>query len=213
MQDDSLIKIVYNNLLSLHRSGFKTWASCIEKALCEEGFCDVWDSQTCNLAFVNAFSVSVYTRYHHTWKSVINNIDVCPKLRTYCSFKEDIYCKPYLYMIKDFKLRKIMSRFRLSNHTLENEKGRHQKPKVPVNLRLCKACNSNINIEDEVHFLMLCPAYDEARQFYFATRRELVSGECDFISILNCDKTCFYVAKLLQKMFKTRKELLSKDLS
>ena len=31
MQDNSLIKVVYNNLLSRHRSGFKTWVTCIKK--------------------------------------------------------------------------------------------------------------------------------------------------------------------------------------
>ena len=189
MQNDSLVKIVYNNLLSLHRSGFKTWASCIESALYEEGFDAVWDNQTCDLVVINAFSESVFTRYHTTWKSVISNIQICPKLRTYCKFKEDIYCEPYLYMIKDFKLRKVMSRFRLSNHSLEIEKGWHQKPKIPVDMRLCKVCESNIT-EDEVHFLMLCPAYQELRQLYYDIRRELGLETYDFISILNCDKTC-----------------------
>ena len=77
-------------------------------------------------------------------------------------------------------------------------------------MRLCKVCESNIT-EDEVHFLMLCPAYQELRQLYYDIRRELGLETYDFISILNCDKTCFYVAKLLQKMFKTRSSMLSKD--
>ena len=213
MQNDSLVKIVYDNLLSLHRSGFRTWATHIKNALYQEGLGEVWDSQICNVPIVNAFSVSVYNRYQTNWISMINNTDTCPKLRTYCTFKHDIYCEPYLYVIKDFKLRKLLSRFRLSNHSLEIEKGRHQKPKVPAHLRLCKVCKSDVNIENEAHFLLSCPAYDELRQLYFNIRRECGLDCDDFISILNCEITCFYVAKMLQKMFKTRKVILSTDAS
>ena len=59
----------------------------------------------------------------------------------------------------------MLTRFRLSNHVLEIEKGRHCKPKLPVEERICRICNNN-TIEDEYHFICVCPAYQTLRQEY-----------------------------------------------
>ena len=50
-----------------------------------------------------------------------------------------------------------IARFRISSHTLEIETGRHRRPKVPVEERTCKICESN-SVEDEQHFLIECLA-------------------------------------------------------
>lgn len=58
---------------------------------------------------------------------------------------------------------KCLSRFRCSNHCLEIETGRRAKPlKVPCAERTCKKCSLGA-IEDEDHFLLVCPAYDPIR--------------------------------------------------
>ena len=64
----------------------------------------------------------------------------------------------YLVVIKDFKLRKCLSQFRLSSHSLDIEKGRHSKPKVPLERRICSFCKNN-SVEDEEHFLLHCTHY------------------------------------------------------
>ena len=46
---------------------------------------------------------------------------------------------------------------------LEIEKGRYKKPKVPLNESVCKM-QKNKCIEDEHHFIMNCPFYDDLRE-------------------------------------------------
>ena len=59
--------------------------------------------------------------------------DLCnfPILRTYRLFKREFVLESYLVNIKDYNLRKCLSKFRMSSHCLEIEKGRHVKPKIP----------------------------------------------------------------------------------
>ena len=46
---------------------------------------------------------------------------------------------------------------------LEVEKGRHAKPKIPLNDRKCKMCNQN-EVETEFHFVMNCQLYIDLRE-------------------------------------------------
>lgn len=57
-----------------------------------------------------------------------------------------------------------VSRFRLSSHKLEIETGRYIG--TDRDNRLCKQCNMQM-VEDEYHFLLVCPAYYEIRKKYF----------------------------------------------
>ena len=70
-----------------------------------------------------------------------------PVLRTYCTFKKCFKMEMYLSFIVSFKLRSLVSKLRLSSHSLEIERGRHCKKKIPSEDRLCKLCKAGI--EDE----------------------------------------------------------------
>jgi hypothetical protein len=61
-------------------------------------------------------------------------------------------------------IRKSLARFRCANHKLQIELGRQVKPvKVPVQQHYCKLCNLGA-VEDEDHFLLVCPAYQSVRE-------------------------------------------------
>ena len=139
----------------------------------------------------------------------INDKENNPQLRTYSLFKKEFIIEPYLLQVVDYKLRKVIARFRLSNHDLKVETGRHCKPKIPLEQRICRLCKENV-IEDETHFLMCCPAYSQLRETLITIRNQdgLIN---DFISVVSCDKTCFYLGKLLHKMFKLRKSKLGEN--
>ena len=81
------------------------------------------------------------------------------KLRTYALFKTEIGLEKYLTEIKNIPLRIEMTKFRLSNHSLMIEIGRHKG--IPKELRFCPFCPQAV--ETEVHFLLLCPVYDLLR--------------------------------------------------
>ena len=60
----------------------------------------------------------------------------------------------------DYKKRKIITKFRISAHDLEIERGRYRGLKA--DRRTCNLCQSVV--EDEVHFLMECPNFKPVRK-------------------------------------------------
>ena len=58
-----------------------------------------------------------------------------------------------------------MTKFRLSNHQLMIEKGRH----ISMNKkdRICPICKDKDIIEDEIHFILLCPLYSQERDAFY----------------------------------------------
>ena len=85
------------------------------------------------------------------------------KLRTFKHLKIDVGFENYISAIPSEKERVALSKFRLSNHQLMIEKGRHRN--IPKELRFCPICPRSI--ENEVHFLILCKGYREERQNLF----------------------------------------------
>ena len=51
----------------------------------------------------------------------------------YRKHKSDIKLEPYLLQVRNRKHRTILTKIRLSDHKLEIEVGRHQKPKIEEN--------------------------------------------------------------------------------
>ena len=115
----------------------------------------------------------------------------------------------YLFSITDPKLRRLLSRFRLSNHKLQIEVGRHIKPKQPLSERICKLCDRNC-IEDEEHFIIHCTYYEDIRKEFLSIRHDLgLSKTVNFIEIMACENSCFYLAKCLERMFTKRNVFLT----
>ena len=71
--------------------------------------------------------------------------------------------------------RKIISRWRLSNHTLRIETGRYENPPLPRNDRKCVICDVT---EDEYHVVFICPTYSNLRHSF----RELFQI-CDSVNM------------------------------
>ena len=86
-------------------------------------------------------------------------IDTNRKLNFYASFRKDTRKTGWLDMINNPNHRIAINKFRLGNHKLRNEIGRHTIPKTPINLRICSFCHSN-EVENEIHFIFSCQLYD-----------------------------------------------------
>ena len=143
------------------------------------------------------------------WERDIHNF---PVLRSYVHFKSNFEMEEYLCNIRDYSLRKIMSRFRLSSHNLQIEIGRHLKPKQLLHERLCKQCNLNV-IESEEHFLLYCPYYHEERvvlftKILFCDDAILSEEGLAFPRLLQSkdDDIIFSVSKYIKKCFKKREQ-------
>ena len=81
------------------------------------------------------------------------------KLRVYANFKEQIGFEKYLSTMKNPEKRAVITRFRLSNHKLMIEVGRHKH--IPKQIRFCPFCSDCV--ETEFHFLFHCPLYRHVR--------------------------------------------------
>ena len=110
------------------------------------------------------------------------------KLRTYRKFKMMFAPEAYLSIIPSFEVRKELCKFRVSNHKLKIETGRHNN--VPLKNRLCNECNV---IEDEEHFLINCRIFIEKRETLYNTVTKTccnfnnLSSENKMIYLLTCE--------------------------
>ena len=122
--------------------------------------------------------------YDRFWTEQIRNSS---KANSYITFKTTVYYEKYLDLIENTKHKTSLSRFRLSNHNLMIEKGRHAKPTIESQLRFCYFCKSLV--EDEEHFLTFCPLYSPHRRDLENICRE----NCNRYDSLNRDQKFIFV--------------------
>ncbi len=172
----SPVKWVYDDLRSLHNCGLRTW---VTKAL--EIFREIEGPMSLSfekfLALDNrkmkiTVKKTLLDKYRSYWFDNITNEDLNPKLRSYNTFKTDFCFEPYLNLANP-KLRTAIARFRVSSHHLAIETGRHTKPKVPVQDRLCDTC---VTIDDELHHLVECEKYSSLRDALFTEAAKYIKN-------------------------------------
>ena len=74
--------------------------------------------------------------------------------------------KPYLKLDMDIHLKRIMAKFRLGVSDIKVHKFRYKAH--AENDLICPLCNESV--ENEVHFVLCCPALDEVRQKYIPVK-------------------------------------------
>ena len=130
------------------------------------------------------------------------------KLRTYALSKTKIGLEKYLIEIKNISVRKQVTKFRISDHNLMIEIGRHKGLKQ--HMRLCPFCKS---IETEIHFLLDCLTYNHMRDTLLKQMNSknpffrYLTKENKFSYVLaNANNN--YVADFIHKSFELRNFLL-----
>ena len=109
------------------------------------------------------------------------------------------------------KYQQAIPRFRVSSHRLGIELGRHKKPYLPVEKRLCHFCSSG-NVDDEYHFLIHCGFHAVSRKILYSTacqniiNFEELSDQDKFKEILisRNEKVIFSLGKFIYEGFKSR---------
>ena len=103
-----------------------------------------------------------------------SSLAACEKL----SFFRKVYISskrpPYIDICKFKNERSVISKFRLSAHTLAIEKGRYKN--IERANRVCLSCNGG-DIEDEYHFFSMCPHYSSQRNSYC----DKIKTKCPFL--------------------------------
>ena len=93
------------------------------------------------------------------------HIDIQNKtsLTLFMSLKSEIEISNYLIKIYYSSYRNCLAKIRLSSHQLNIEVGRHRN--IDRLNKICTLCNMN-EIEDEYHFILICPFYKNLRENY-----------------------------------------------
>ncbi len=102
-------------------------------------------------------------KYLTYWKETTEKLS---KLECYLALNRDYTTADYLSTVKDRKLRRQMTRYRLSNHTLGIETGRYRQHWLPKESRICPYCTHG-EVETEQHFLTSCPNYQHIRDTFY----------------------------------------------
>ena len=167
--------------------GKQTWASEIKGLLYRNGLGNVGVNQGVGdvehfLALYKQRLVDISTQEWHS------DITENRKLDTYILYKSELFFETYLSIDIMPKHRISLSRFRCVNHNLAIEKMRSTHSRED---RICKFCYTNFGsyvVEDDFHFVLLCPLYNHIRSHYIqkyfshpspATFISLIASKCN----------------------------------
>ena len=147
-------------------------------------------------------------------------IESKPKLRTYKLFKSDFSTEEYILKHRSKYERSILCQFRIGILPLNIETGRYKNIKDNIsgkmrNLRpeerICDLCDLK-KVEDELHFLCVCPVYNDERQNLY---RKIDSTHNGFLNLEPEEKFIFIMincnpllGKYLKLSWEKRRSLL-----
>ena len=150
------------------------------------------------------------------------------KLRTYALFKSEFRLESYLTSIDDRRKRVLLTKFRIGICPLRIETGRREqvsrnKRRLPEHERVCQCCyHASDVVEDEVHFLVVCPAYEALRMSLFEVIRSEYSILASDLEVRMLDPKSLFrdmmasenikvvnsLASFLYKAFRLREKLV-----
>jgi len=156
MPNDRIVKKAYDVAVEEDQD----WAVHVQDMLSRHGFRNIWLNPTVDAKyFGNTFKERMKDAFLSEWRQKIRNNN---KLKVYSKIKTQFGIENYLLSIQNKNFVNSITKLRISAHCLEIEKGRHHK--IPTDQRLCPSCQDDTSIEDEYHFIMTCPTYNEERQ-------------------------------------------------
>ena len=179
-QEDSVIKLwgriqqlpnsntlskIYRDLLRLCEQGYDTWSGRVKSIFAKYNVDDKMANKLTSAdidRFVQNFHEIWYKRYQQDWLDAINDNKKSSKLRTYRLDKTDYRIEPHKLYIRNKKHQRALTRLRVSSHKLNIELGRHSRPSIPRDERVCQFCDAR-EIDDEIHFLFQCKFHKEER--------------------------------------------------
>ena len=135
------------------------WLSHIKSILDRSGFHEVWLYRaSVNIKqFIPTLRQRLRDIFINEWRE---GIMLHSSLFLYREFKTTFELATYFQKVESPKLRKFLSKIRLSSHNLNIEEGRYRNEARPQ--RICNLCDKR-DIEDEFHFIIVCPIYSNIR--------------------------------------------------
>ena len=140
-----------------------------------------------NILDISEDKLKIYTKEIHDniWKEKLGE---STKGRTYRGFKTHMQYEPLLDLLPR-KLRRTMLKFRLSDHKLMIEEGRHKIPQIPAENRWCKFCETEV--EDEEHMLIDCKLQGNRTEWF----NEIITKYPNFNTLDNHQKFIYLMSQ------------------
>ena len=203
MPNDRLTKQIFNAEYHMQHDN---WSSKVKEILTMVELKTVFENrEICDLVSVEEL---FRQKAKKEWVEAVNNK---PKLRTFQKFKSDFETSDFVKHHLSRYDRSILAKFRSGILQLRVETGRYTQLKLED--RTCQICNT-VAIEDEFHFLCVCPKYNNLRDSLFqaAARKDIafndMSPHVKFVFLMS--KCSNDVLKFLKKAWEHRKDALYK---
>ena len=115
------------------------------------GFAYLWNSQEISQLQLNMVMQTIYDQFYQEFYATVNTAS---KMETFKTISKNFKFERYLTSVDINKHRIALSRLRCSAHKLMIE--------VDIGILRAILCSMKV-IEDEYHFLLVCPIYRELR--------------------------------------------------
>ena len=177
----------------------------IRKTLCANGFSYVWDNQGvgCLNVFIREFRQRLIDI---RWQALDDHVNTSNRLSLYRQFKTLTSVELYLMLNLNRRIRYTMTRFRFGVSDIKVHKSRFKF--YNVDDLECPLCLSAV--DNEVHFVLCCPAFDDLR--YEFIEPKYFNNPCEFRLVLllatQNERALKNLAFFVYKAFSRRKTLL-----
>ena len=219
--DDSLIRRhisilrLWNRLIKMDNSRIAKMIFMWDKRICRKNWNydakSILEKIDCSENFDNNTTIDLKlaaTKLRNImslqWKEELN---AKPKLRTYVKFKENYGTESYVKFCMNRTERSLIAQIRSGTLPINIEVGRFRQ--IDIENRLCSFCDLGV-IEDEIHFVTICPLYDDCRALMYSK-----ISDNDFFQYSNEEKFIFLIEnkwKLLAKYMKAAWDIRKKRL-
>ena len=138
------------------------WITKVRNPLQQNGFNNVWlfPSSVNIKQFIPILRSRLIDIYIDEWH---RDITKRSSLVLYRNLEDSFERSRYLDVMKITEFGNVLAKVRLSPHDLNIEQGRCRN--ITRNERKCLVCNLD-EIQDEYHFILVCPLYHELRKTY-----------------------------------------------
>ena len=171
MDEDRLPFKAYKTLFNLDSSGKKTWATNVKQFLNSYGFSYVWDNQGVqNIPnFLKCLKQRIIDCRWQDWHDHIQSSD---RFATYKLFKASNEIEVYIGMDINRYVKTAFTKFRFGVTDLACHSFRY----CVARSEICRLCTTAR--EDELHFLLCCPALTDLRNMFI--HKKFVRQPCAF---------------------------------
>ena len=180
----------------------KCWSAKVKMLLDELGFSNLWHEQSISHLQLELVVQRILDHFLQTFYS---SVESTSKLEVLKKIDKQFKLEKYITSVDIDKHRVALARLRCSAHKLMVEEGRYRG--IERYMRKCSLCSMNV-VEDEYHFLLICPAYTDLRKSYLPRYYCRWPTLNKFIKLLNEDQNSM-IKKLARFVYDANEKRIS----